>query len=116
MARAPPPARLRQKPSRSPGRATNADRTTTRAPKPTATKPAAKRRQTPAHGASRGTRPENHSAPQERKNSDQELARVQASIAGAERGNWRDLRTVFEFAGIFERNKAVPAKPAECRD
>src|SRR5277367_2330139 len=51
------------------------------------TEPAAKRRQTPAHGASRGTRPENHSAPQERKNSDQELARVQAAIAGAERGN-----------------------------
>ena len=41
---------------------------------------------------------------------------MQAAIAGAERGNWRDLRTVFEFAGIFERNKAVPAKPAECRD
>jgi len=33
---------------------------------------------------------------------------VQAAIAGAERGNWRDLRTVFEFAGITER-KEVPS-------
>jgi hypothetical protein len=27
---------------------------------------------------------------------------VQAAIAGAERGNWRDLKTVFEFAGICQ--------------
>jgi hypothetical protein len=34
---------------------------------------------------------------------------VQAAIAGAERGNWRDLRTVFEFAGISEQNKDAPS-------
>jgi hypothetical protein len=34
-----------------------------------------------------------------------ELKQVQAAIAGAERGNWRDLRTVFEFAGISAQNK-----------
>ena len=51
-------------------------------------------------------------APQERKKpqratqeEENELKRVQAAIAGAERGNWRDLRTVFEFTGIAERNK-----------
>jgi hypothetical protein len=30
---------------------------------------------------------------------------VQAAIAGAERGNWRDLKTVFEFAGICQNNE-----------
>jgi len=34
---------------------------------------------------------------------------VQAAIAGAERGNWRDLRTVFEFAGITEQSKEAPS-------
>jgi hypothetical protein len=34
---------------------------------------------------------------------------VQAAIAGAERGNWRDLRTVFEFAGIGAQNKDAPS-------
>jgi len=34
---------------------------------------------------------------------------VQAAIAGDERGNWRDLRTVFEFAGIGEQNKDAPS-------
>jgi hypothetical protein len=38
-----------------------------------------------------------------------EPKRVQAAIAGAERGNWRDLRTVFEFAGIREPNKDAPS-------
>ena len=69
------------------------------------TEPAAKRRQNAAHGASRGIKPESDPAPQERKNPDREsqLARVQAAIAGAERGNWRDLRTVLQFAGIDAR-------------
>ena len=78
--------------------------------------PAAKRRQTTAHGASRGTKPENDPAPQERKQpqratqeEENELKRVQAAIAGAERGNWRDLRTVFEFAGISAQNKDAPS-------
>jgi hypothetical protein len=72
------------------------------------TEPIAKRRQNTAHAASRGTKAENHPAPQERKPpsreaQERELARVQAAIAGAERGNWRDLRTVLQFAGIDTR-------------
>jgi hypothetical protein len=82
-------------------------------PKEMTTEPAAKRRQNTAHGASRGTRAENDPAPKERKNpgresQERELARVQAAIAGAERGNWRDLRTVFQFAGIDTRTKPEP--------
>jgi hypothetical protein len=77
-------------------------------------KPAAERRQNTAHGASRGTTTENDQAPKERKNPERErqeneLNRVQAAIAGAEQGNWRDLRTVFEFAGISEANKEAPS-------
>ena len=34
-----------------------------------------------------------------------ELKRVQAAIAGAKHGDWRDLRTVFKFAGIDPQNK-----------
>jgi hypothetical protein len=40
---------------------------------------------------------------------EKELERVQAAIAGARRGNWRDLRTVFEFAGITPQNKDAPS-------
>ena len=72
-----------------------------------ATEPAAKRRKDTAHGASRGTEAENNPAPEERKKPQRdpkELERVQAAIAGAERGNSRDLRTVFEFAGICQPN------------
>ena len=82
---------------------------------PTATQePAAKRRQNTAHGASRGSKTENNPAPKERKKPEREaqeneLERVQAAIAGAERGNWRDLRTVFEFAGISAQNKDAPS-------
>ena len=78
--------------------------------------PAAERRKHAAHGASRGSTIENGPAPQERKKPEHELQeeeneikRVQAAIAGAERGNWRDLRTVFEFAGISEQNKDAPS-------
>jgi hypothetical protein len=76
--------------------------------------PAAQRRQITAHGASRGTTTENDPAPKERKKpqhepQENELRRVQAAIAGAEQGNWRDLRTVFEFAGISEPNKEAPS-------
>jgi len=88
--------------------------------------PAAKRRKNTAHGASRGIKPENNPAPKERKNpradhakpepDQKEYERVmqaEAAIPGAMAGNWRDLRTVFEFAGITERTKeAAP----ECRD
>jgi hypothetical protein len=76
---------------------------------------AAERRKNAAHGASRGTRAENDPAPMERKNperetrEEKELKRVQAAIAGAERGNWRDLRTVFEFAGLTAQSKEVPS-------
>ena len=65
-----------------------------------------------------GHNPENNPAPKERKNperdlqerdlQEKEIERVQAAIEGAERGNWRDLRTVFEFAGIAEPNKEAP--------
>ena len=88
-------------------------------------KPAAKRRQNAAHGASRGTRPENNPAPQERKNpcdpspdheppdtDSKEYERImqaQTAIPGAMAGNWRDLRTVFEFAGICEQDKEAPS-------
>ena len=37
-----------------------------------------------------------------------DLKQVQAAIAGAQRGNWRDLRTVFEFAGISAPSKEAP--------
>jgi hypothetical protein len=77
--------------------------------------PAAERRKNAAHGASRGSKAENNAAPKERKKpqrepqpQDDELNRVQAAIAGAERGNWRDLRTVFEFAGIAAPSKEAP--------
>jgi hypothetical protein len=80
-----------------------------------AAEPAAQRRKNAAHGASRGTATENDTAPKERKNprelreEENELKRAQAAIAGAERGNWRDLRTVFEFAGIGTQNKDAPS-------
>jgi hypothetical protein len=86
--------------------------------------PAAERQQNTAHGASRGSRGENDSAPEERKNhrdpssgnpppvqdrKERELIkRAEAAIAGAERGNWRDLRTVFEFAGLSTQSKEAP--------
>jgi len=77
------------------------------------TEPAAERRKNTAHGASRGTNPANNPAPKERKTperdlQEKEIERVRAAIEGAERGNWRDLRTVFEFAGISEPNKEAP--------
>ena len=88
--------------------------------------PAAERQKNAAHGASRGSKPENDPAPEERKNrrepspnhgnppsahdsKERELIRrAEAAIAGAERGDWRDLRTVFEFAGISAQNKEAP--------
>jgi len=76
---------------------------------------AAKRRKNAAHSASCGSTSENDPAPKERKKPEREtreeseLKRVQAAIAGAERGNWRDLRTVFEFAGISAQNKESPS-------
>jgi hypothetical protein len=84
------------------------------------TEPAAERRKNTAHGASRGTEPANNPAPKERKTPDrdssgedaQEYGRIQqaqAAIAGALKGNWRDLRTVFDFAGISEPNKEAPS-------
>ena len=86
--------------------------------KTAATEPAAERQKNAAHGARRGTNPANNPAPNERKNperdlqerdlQEKEIERVQAAIDGAERGNWRDLRTVFEFAGISEPNKEAP--------
>jgi hypothetical protein len=53
-------------------------------------------------------------AAQRRKNperdlQERDLKRVQAAIAGAEGGNWRDLRTVFQFAGISPQNKDAPS-------
>jgi len=82
--------------------------------------PAAKRRQNAAHVASRGTEAENNPAPKRRKkprresvdhNDPKEYERIQqaqAAIPGALAGNWRDLRTVFEFAGICQPNLGQP--------
>jgi len=93
--------------------------------------PAAKRRQNTAHGASRGTNAETNPAPEERKNPTQAPAhrqsaddpkereliqQAEAAIPGALAGNWRDLRTVLEFAGISQQNKEAPPNQAECRD
>ena len=80
--------------------------------KGTLAEPAAKRRKNAAHSASCGSIAENDPAPKERKNTEQELQelkRVQAAIEGAQRGNWRDLRTVFEFAGISAPNEESPS-------
>ena len=38
-----------------------------------------------------------------------EIKKLEACIEGAMHGNWRDLRTVFEFAGIAEPSKATTA-------
>jgi len=81
--------------------------------------PAAKRRQNTAYGASRGTEAKNDPAPKERKiprsesaedNGSEEYERIQraeAAIPGALAGNWRDLKTVFEFAGICQDKEAT---------
>ena len=87
-----------------------------------ATEPAAKRRKNAAHGASRGTKAENDQAPKERKkpsasehdpshneNEYERIQQAQAAIPGALAGNWRDLRTVFEFAGICQQGKETPS-------
>jgi hypothetical protein len=77
------------------------------------------RRKNAAHGASRGTKPANNPAPKERKiprdpdndphienSKEYELIQqAEAAIPGAMAGNWRDLRTVFEFSGIAEPGK-----------
>jgi hypothetical protein len=85
--------------------------------KSTVAEPAAKRRKNTAHGASRGTEAQNNPAPKERKKPRHEsvdhddpkeyerIQQAQAAIPGALAGNWRDLRTVFEFAGLFNQNK-----------
>ena len=84
--------------------------------------PAAKRRKNSAHGASRGREAQNNPAPKERKkpsasehdssHNEKEYERIQqaqAAIPGALAGNWRDLRTVFEFAGICQQGKETPS-------
>jgi len=91
--------------------------------KRTTAEPAATRRQNTAHGASRGSSPETNPAPEERKNHRDDhrnppsahesrerdlIKQAEAAIAGAQRGNWQDLRTVFEFAGITEPSKEGP--------
>ena len=88
--------------------------------------PAAKRRQNTVHGESCGSGQENDPAPEERKNprdpsSHHEnpasvhqskecelIKRAEAALEGAQRGNWRDLRTVFEFAGIAAQGSEAP--------
>ena len=91
--------------------------------KSTTAEPAAKRRQNTAHGASRGSSPKNNPAPEERKNHRDDhrnppfghesrerdlIKQAEAAIARAQRGNWDDLRTVFEFAGVTEPSKEAP--------
>jgi hypothetical protein len=82
--------------------------------------PAAKRRKNAAQGASRGRKARDDQAPEERKKSydtlsdalpltnreterNHEIKKLEASIDGAMRGNWRDLRTVFDAAGLTPR-------------
>jgi hypothetical protein len=73
-----------------------------------------------ADAASCRSRAENAPAPEEGKNpgngpfadesKEYELIRqAQAAIPGALEGNWRDLRTVFEFAGITGQGKEAPS-------
>jgi hypothetical protein len=89
--------------------------------KSTTTDPAAERRKNAAYGASRGTEAKNNPAPKQRKRprdpssdkveNSKEYERIQqaeAAIPGAMAGNWRDLRTVFELAGISEPSKEAP--------
>jgi hypothetical protein len=89
--------------------------------KSTTTDPAAERRKNAAYGASRGTEAKNNPAPKERKKprdpssdkveNSKEYVRIQqaeAAIPGTMAGNWRDLRTVFELAGIREPSKQAP--------
>jgi len=91
--------------------------------------PAAKQRQNAAHGASLGTEPEKHPAPKERKNPREDHAdpqpdskeseliqQAETALPGAVTGNWHDLRTVFEFAGISQRNNEAPQSQVECSD
>jgi hypothetical protein len=86
-----------------------------------APEPAAKRRKSAAHGASRGTETKNTAAPKERKNPRNESAddndakeyerimQAEAAIPGAMAGNWRDLKTVSEFARIRQEGKETPS-------
>jgi hypothetical protein len=55
--------------------------------------------------------PPNHeNPPSAHESKERELIkRAEAAIEGATRRNWRDLRTVFEFAGISERSKEAPS-------
>jgi len=85
---------------------------------------AAQRRKNAAHGASRGNNAKHNKAPEERKNQyddttppfttrqserwDQ-IKKLEACVEGAMRGNWRDLRTVFNAAGLTPRTP--PASP-----
>jgi hypothetical protein len=82
-------------------------------PESTTAEPAAKRRKNAAHGVSRGSKAENDPASKKRKNperdQEKDIQRLQAAIEGAESGNWRDLRTVFEFAGIGPQLKNTPS-------
>ncbi len=92
-------------------------------PKSAPTEPAAKRRKNAAHSASCGSNPENNPAPEERKNHRDDhrnplpahesrerdlIKQAEAAIARALEGDWRDLRPVFEFAGITEPGKEGP--------
>ena len=94
----------------------------------TTAEPAAKRRKNAAHGASRGTEAKNTAAPKERKNPRNESAddndakeyariqQAQAAIPGALAGNWQDLKTVFEFAGIGQNKAQCAAAPGAAKD
>jgi len=79
--------------------------------------PAAKRRKNAAHAVSRGWKADKNQAPEERKKPSEtvsdvppltnrqtelnhEIKKLEASIDGAMRGHWRDLRTVFHAVGL----------------
>jgi len=74
--------------------------------------------------SSRGTETKPNPAPEERKNPRnkpaddndakeyERIKQAEAAIPGALAGNWRDLRTVFEFAGICQENKTEYKDPS----
>jgi hypothetical protein len=91
---------------------------TTEAAEPTLKK-SAERRENATQGASPAATAPNESAPKERHNSRTgpspnhaaelaELQRVQTALQGAQRGNWRDLKTVFEFTGVYPPKDQPP--------
>jgi hypothetical protein len=114
------PATQRRSPTRSPSRsAIRKAKRIARKPRDRTSRKAAKER---SPRRKPWDRSQNDQAPKERKkpsasehdpsHNEKEYERIQqaqAAIPGALAGNWRDLRTVFEFAGICQQGKETPS-------